>query len=312
MTFAFRGLVVGLGFFGVLYCLSSLLLVFVWHAVNLLVRPSPVRSARLLFGLRILPLVGSAFITLVFALPAFFLLEGTMDEDIGTLLFSVGTLLLVAAALIRVARAQSGASRLVAEWLEGSQPLGANKVVPMLQVKQGLPPLLLQGISKPRVLVSETAVAMLSPDELRVAVQHEMGHIRSRDNLKKLILHAAEFPGMSSLERAWQEAAEFAADEAAVASSDDAVDLASALIRLGDLVSVQDSPAFTAGLMDMAALVNLRVRRLLMWNGTSSSSSLALRWRHFLPLIVITALYIFANYGHALSFIHWATEWFIG
>jgi Zn-dependent protease with chaperone function len=311
VTFVFRGLVVGLGFFGVLYCLSSLLIVFVWHTVNLVVRRSPVRSARLLFGLRILPLVGSAFITLVFALPAFFLLEGAMDEDIGTLLFSVGTLLLVAAASIRVARAQSGASRLVAQWLEGAQPLGANKVVPMLQVKQGLPPLLLQGISKPRVLVSETAVAMLSPDEMRVAVQHEMGHIRSRDNLKKLILHAAQFPGMASLERAWQEAAEFAADEAAVANSDDAVDLASALITLGDLIPVQDSPAFTTGLMDMAALVNLRVRRLLMWNGTSSSS-LALRWWHFLPAIVITVLYIFANYGHALLFTHWATEWFIG
>jgi hypothetical protein len=119
MLFAFRGLMVGLGFFGVTYCLLSVLVVGVWRCVHPLCRNSAVAAARLLFGLRIFPLAGSAFITLAFALPAFFLLEGGMDEDMGTLLFSVGTILLIASGVLRVITAQTSASRLVSGWLKG-------------------------------------------------------------------------------------------------------------------------------------------------------------------------------------------------
>jgi Zn-dependent protease with chaperone function len=145
---------------------------------------------------------------------------------------------------------------------------------------------------------------------LRAAVQHEIGHVRSRDNLKKLILHAAPFPGMTSLERAWQEAAEFAADEAAVSNNDDAIDLAAALIKLSDLVPLQDPPAFTTGLVNLRALVKLRVERLLAWDETSSRA-VRQRWWRFLPLALVTLPYTVAHYGQALAFTHRATEWFI-
>jgi Zn-dependent protease with chaperone function len=308
ILFAVRSLVVGLGFFGVAYCLLSLLVVCAWHGIRLLSRDSGIRSARTLFGLRIFPLIGSAFVTVAFALPAFYRLEGGMDEDMGTLMFGVGTALLLAGGLVRVLAAQSRASRLVATWLKEAGILDAGALT-TLQVKQGGPPLLLYGISTPQVLVSENAVALLSPDELRVAVEHEMGHLRSRDNLKKLILHGAPFPGMGSLERAWQEAAEFAADEAAVSNSVDAVDLASALIKLCHLVPVQESPAFTTGLVDMAALVNARVRRLLDWK-ENRSRELQSRW--FFWLAIVAALpYTVAHYGQALLVTHRLTEWFI-
>ena len=308
ILFAVRSLVVGLGFFGVAYCLLSLLVVCMWHGMWLLFRDSGIRSARTLFGLRIFPLIGSAFVTVAFALPAFYRLEGGMDEDMGTLMFGVGTALLLAGGLVRVLAAQSRASRLVATWLKEAGILDAGALT-TLQVKQGGPPLLLYGISTPQVLVSENAVALLSPDELRVAVEHEMGHLRSHDNLKKLILHGAPFPGMGSLERAWQEAAEFAADEAAVSNSVDAVDLASALIKLCHLVPVQESPAFTTGLVDMAALVNARVRRLLDWK-ENRSRELQSRW--FFWLAIVAALpYTVAHYGQALLVTHRLTEWFI-
>jgi Zn-dependent protease with chaperone function len=244
-----------------------------------------------------------------FALPAFYRLEGGMDEDLGTLLFGVGTALLLAGGLVRVLAAQRRAARMVAAWLRGADVLDAGRARTTLQVKQGGPPLLLYGISTPKVLVSENAVALLSPDELRVAVEHEMGHLRSRDNLKKLILHGAPFPGMGSLERAWQEAAEFAADEAAVSNSVDAVDLASALIKLCHLVPVQESPAFTTGLVDMAGLVNVRVRRLLAWK-QKRSGELQSRW-FFLFAVVAALPYTVAHYGHTLVVTHRLTEWFI-
>jgi Zn-dependent protease with chaperone function len=310
MIFAFRSIVVALGFFGVLYCLLSLLVVILWRPVSLLCRTSVVDRARLLFALRIAPLLGSAFITLAFALPAFLLLEGGMDEDMGTLLFGVGTLLLLAAGSFRVMTALARATRMVAKWLEGAQPLNADAPAPTLQVRHGAPPLLLYGISAPRVLLSENAVAVLSPEELRVAVRHEIGHMRSRDNLKKLILHGSAFPGMGSLERAWQEAAEFAADEVSVSNASEALDLASALIKLSELVPVHYLPAFTTGLVDMTGLVDVRVRRLLAWNEISSRTA-RLRWWWLLTAIVATVPYTVAHYSHALLFTHQATEWFI-
>jgi Zn-dependent protease with chaperone function len=306
ILFAVRSLVVGLGFFGVVYCLLSLLVVCAWQGIRFLSRDSGVRSARVLFGLRIFPLVGSAFITVAFALPAFYRLEGGMDEDLGTLLFGLGTAFLLATGLVRVLTAQNRASRLVEAWLKEAGVLDARAARTTLQVKQGGPPLLLYGISTPKVLVSENAVALLSPEELRVAVEHEMGHLRSRDNLKKLIMHGAPFPGMGSLERAWQEAAEFAADEAAVSNSVDAVDLASALIKVCHLVPVQESPAFTTGLVDMAGLVNVRVRRLLAWH-EDCSPPLRPGWV-FWPSVVAALPYSAAHYGQALLVTHRLTE----
>lgn len=310
MMFLLRSIMVGLGFFGVVYCLLSLGIVCVWRASDLMRQQTAAGRAQLLFGLRIAPIVGAAFITIAFALPAFFLLEGGADEDMGTLLFSLGTLLLFAAGMFRVMAAQRRTIGIVAQWIEEAHPLDAGIAAPTLQAKPGLPPLLLYGISEHKVLVSETAVILLTRDELRIAVRHEEGHIRSRDNLKKLILYAASFPGMGRLERAWQEAAEFAADEAAIANKNDAIDLASALIKLGCLVPVLDSPAFTTGLVDMTALVSERVHRLLAWNETDSRPR-KIGWWCCLAGSLAALPYIVTNYGPALLFTHRFTEWLI-
>ncbi|HXR14800.1 MAG TPA: M48 family metalloprotease [Terriglobales bacterium] len=311
MMFAVRGFMVALGFFGVVYCLLSLLVVCVWRCVRLFCRNYTGGGASLLFRLRIFPLAGSVSTTLAFALPAFLRLEsGAIDEDMGTLVFSACTLLFVAAGLFRVVRARAGTSRMVAEWLEGAHALDAGASGTTLQTKSGQPPLLLYGFIAPKVLVSETAVGLLSPDELQVAVRHEIGHMRSRDNLKKMILHGAPFPGMASLEQAWQEAAEFAADEAAIANSRDAIDLAAALIKLCDLAPLQDPPVFTTGLVNLTALVEVRVERLLAWDEISTPPRQG-RWLWSLPAVVITVAYTVAHYSQALSLTHRATEWFI-
>jgi beta-lactamase regulating signal transducer with metallopeptidase domain len=310
MIFAVRGILVALGFFGVLYCLLSLLVVCLWRCAGSMCRNSR-GLAGTLFGLRIFPLVGSALVTLAFAFPAFLLLEsGAIDEDAGTLIFSACTILLFAAGLLRVVTAQASTSRVVADWSKGARVLPTDATGKTLVTKPGLPPLLLSGVFTPTVLVSETAVGLLSPGELEIAVRHELGHVRSRDNLKKLILRAAAFPGMASLERAWQEAAEFAADEAAVSNGSEAIDLATALIKLCDLAPLQSPPVFTTGLVNLAELVKLRVERLLAWDETSSRVR-RMRWWWSLPAVVATVAFTVAHYGQVLWFTHQATEWFI-
>jgi hypothetical protein len=306
--FVLRGLVVGIAFFGVAYCAFSLSVVILWQAARVLRCHGVFQSASALFALRILPLAASAFVTLIFAMPAFFLLEGGMDEDLGTLSFSFGALLLITAGCIRIMAAQRGASRVLTDWLAEAKTLTSTALAPTLSAKHCAPPLLLYGIRTPKVLVSESAVALLSSEELGVAIRHEVSHLRSRDNFKKLILHGLPFPGMGNLERAWQESAEFAADEAAVSSNDDALNLAAALIKLCRVAPAQEPPAFTTGLVGLTALVDSRVRRLLAWNGAHSQSR-NVRWAW--SLLLPTIAYGVFSYSHVLLVTHQFTERFI-
>src|SRR5882672_11362949 len=83
---------------------------------------------------------------------------------------------------------------------------------------------------------------MLSDREVRAAVSHEKAHSLSRDNLKKAILNSLRFPGMANLEEAWQESSELAADDGAVSSRDEALNLAAALIKLARHFSCRAMP----------------------------------------------------------------------
>jgi hypothetical protein len=210
---------------------------------------------------------------------------------------------------IRVAAAHFRTSRLVGQWLQKSAALSSTRLITTFSPQGCTPPLLLYGIRRPRVLVSEEAVSLLNPEELQAAIRHEVSHIRLRDNLKKLILCGIPFPGTRTLERAWQESAEFAADQAAVSSGDEALSLAAALIKLCDLAPVQRPPAFTTGLVQLPALVNDRIHRLLAWNGAiPQSAKVRLPWLLILPT---SAAFLIFSYGHALVLIHELTEWFI-
>jgi Zn-dependent protease with chaperone function len=242
-------------------------------------------------------------------MPAFFQLEGGKDEDLGTLILSLCALLLLTAGFVRVLAAHFGAERLLAQWLAESKTLNSSPLACTFLAGDSSPPLLLCGIGTPKVLVSETAVALLSPEELTVAIRHEVGHLRFQDNLKKSILHGTPFPGMGPLERAWQEAAELAADESAVSSSDDALNLASALLKLCRLAPIQTPPALTTGLVELTALVHVRVQRLLTWNDETFQPKKT-RWPWSLLLLVPVG-YGICSYGHVLLLTHQFTEWFI-
>jgi BlaR1 peptidase M56 len=310
-VFVIRGVLVSFGFFGALYCLLSLLVVFVWRCWYSFGGKSESLSPSLLFALRILPIAGSAFVTLVFALPAFLLLEtSSIDEDIGTVVFGICALLIFAVGLARVWAARTKASAVITEWMDGASPLDAGTVVPTLHTRNGLPPLVLVGLAKPKVLISEEALSLLSESELRVAVQHEISHIKSRDNLKKLIFHSATFPGMGTLERAWHAASELASDNAAVSSRREAVDLAAALIKLSELPPVQAQPAFTSGLADVPSLVKQRVEHLLAWN-ENNLRCVSARLYFFVPATLAVAVCLIANYGKLLFLTHQLTEWII-
>jgi Zn-dependent protease with chaperone function len=277
-------------------------------------RFSPRITADLLFGLRIMPLALSALVTLVFTVPSFLLLEPhSIDEPIGAIplaLNGCGVLLFVVG-MFKATVAQVRTLNIVAEWLNEATALTSSIAVPLLRTRRIIPALTATGILKPKVLMSEAAVAVLTEPELRGALGHEVAHVRRRDNLKKLLLRFCAFPGMAGLEKAWSELAEIAADDAAVSNASDALDLASALIKLSRLEPVSHLADLTTALLHSpAATVSTRVERLIAWDQAHTSTRRFSTWYALLPafgMVVCAAL----TYNAALSQLHLVTEWLV-
>ena len=309
--FALRGIAVSLTFFVLIYCsLSALVAVSwrwlrCWHAAERSV-------ANLLFSLRIFPLAASIVITAAFVIPSFQILEPrSIDEGMGALPLALGVaaLLLLAYGSGRVIAAQVRTSRVVGRWLEGARRLEAAVPIVAFRSRREAPPLTLVGMRKPRVLVSDATVELLSQDELRVALEHERAHIRSCDNLKKMVFRFSPFPGLAKLEASWSHAAELAADDAAVLSRNDAIDLASALVKLSRLIPVEVAPACTAGFA--TGSISVRVARLLAWDGTRTPCQAPLpRW-FAIPPVAVAIFCAFFTYGPALALTHEMTEWLV-
>jgi Zn-dependent protease with chaperone function len=316
--FALRGIAVSLDCFLLLYCLLSVFVETVWRPL----KPLDVAQqsvATILFGLRILPLVASLIVTCALVVPSFQLLEPLpIDESMGAipLVLDVCALLLIACGIFRAIAAQIRTTRAVTCWLVGARPLPANtndnenhNSSVAVHSRRESPPLIVAGVRHPRVLVSESTVALLTPDELRMALKHEHEHMRSRDNLKRLVLVFCPFPGMAKLESAWSQAAELAADDAAVSSQRDALDLAAALVKLSRLVPVTAPPVCSAGFV--AGSVSQRIERLLAWDEASKSRRVHIRTWFVIPFAVAVSLLVSVAHGPVLAFTHEVTEWLV-
>jgi hypothetical protein len=310
--FVLRGIAVSLSCFVMLYSLLSALVAAAWRPL----KPAHVAQqsvASILFALRTLPLAASVFITFALVVPSFRLLEPRSTHDGAgamPLALDVCALLLIACGCFRVITAQTRTTRLVTRWLEGAQPLNASADSTVtLQSRGETPPLTLVGVRHPRVLVSEAAVGLLSHDELQIALKHELEHMKSRDNLKKLIFCFCPFPGMATLESAWSQAAELAADDAAVSSQQDAVDLAAALVKLSRLVAVATLPVCTMSFL--AGFLSQRVELLLAWDEASKARRVRIRTWFVIPFAVAASLLVTIAYGPVLALTHEVTEFLI-
>jgi Zn-dependent protease with chaperone function len=306
--FAVREIAVSLTFFVLLYCCFSLMVVVGWHRLKML-RLNEKSAADILFLARVLPMLASVAIMCAFVVPSFQLLEPRgIEEETGILPVALGVtaIVFIASACYRVIKAQSRTARMVAQWLERGQI--ERRAAYTVCSRQDVPPLTLVGLCKPQVLVSDRTLGLLTENEMEIALRHEQAHISSRDNLKKLISQFCPFPGMSQLEMAWAEGSELAADDAAVSSADDAVDLAAALVKLSRLVPVRAVPICTVGFV--TGSVGLRVARLLEWGKTRENRSRIPRWVP-VSMLVATAIILVATYSPALVVTHEITEFLV-
>lgn len=310
--FVLRGVAISLTFFVLAYCSLSLAVACVWRSVDRLRARSATHRANRLFWLRVSPLLVSASVALGLVVPAYVRLEPrAIEEDIALpVVLGLGCLLLIALGILRVWLAQKRSARVIASWLKDASAIDAGVAASVYRAGRAVPPLTVIGVCAPKVVISDATVTVLSPDELQAAVRHELAHIQFHDNLKKLIFHCSPFPGMAAMEHAWHEATELAADDRAVSSVREALDLAAALIKLSRLIPSCRVPAFTMALVNGSYSVSMRVERLLTWS-RQPAAAVRLRWENLLAPAFAAALLAVNVYYPALTQIHRMTEFLV-
>jgi hypothetical protein len=312
-----RGIAVSSSIFFALYSISSVAVCCLWRRVwQFGQRYSSARCADLLFVWRLVPVAVAGAITLALAIPSFLLLEPrAIDERMSGLSVVLGLsgIGVVLGGIWRAVAALMKASRVVSRWSSGecvmeSIPIRDGRdLVPVLRISGLAPPLTVSGILRPSMWLSRAAEFALTEPELETALRHEFAHVRRRDNLRRLILHLVAFPGMAQLETAWREATEMAADDAAVSSASEALDLASAMLKLTELISPHPSTELTAALVRSPAdCLNARVRRLIAWPEQSPTQKSRLGYAMGVAAAVAATLAL--TYGQLLVQLHAATE----
>ena len=224
----------------------------------------PQRAARFLLTLRLLPVAFAAKAVGLLCVPSYLRFEPRIgEEEVGFVCLAAAVLGagICAYAIARSVRALIRCSRYVREcglesWVGGER-------VWIVKQSAGFA---LAGIFKPRLLISEAALHLLSHDQLAVALRHERAHRASHDNLKRLLILLAPsmFPGLKMLEQAWVKSAEWAADDrAAGGDAHRSAALAEALVSVARLQTGVAMPRLVTSLVEADEDLSLRVDRLL-------------------------------------------------
>jgi Zn-dependent protease with chaperone function len=265
--------------------------------------------AEILFVMRIGPPVNAIVAIVAFMIPSYLLYEPHVTDEyvswkLGTLagLSAVG----VGLAFLRGVRSWLATRSLLKQWLSSATQITLDAIsVPTFVFRHPFPIIAVVGALRPRLFIANQVLESLSEEELSAAIAHEYGHLAAHDNFKRAVMRISRaalllIPCGRSLDRAWIEASESAADEhAAQRSSLVALNLASALVRIAKMIpkgQQQIMPAsvsaFLAGHEDTPR-VRVRVRRLVELAATDPSllgSSAPLV--RFMPWVVLTVFIV--------------------
>lgn len=190
-----------------------------------------------IFLIRVTPAIAALVVVAGLVIPAFLKFEPVAtQEQVGGLLsiFALFGASAFAFSLFRFVYRVSAGFLLQRQWQAIAEPLvdGAGHV---LVFKLALPGAVVAtvGAFRPKIFVSTSVVSALTPEELAAAIAHEKAHVRTFDNLKRVLMHSATSPLFSAyVEQAWAKASELAADANAVAQGASPLDLASALLKV--------------------------------------------------------------------------------
>ena len=196
--------------------------------------------------MRIGPPVLAIIAVVVFMIPSYLRYEPhATGESVSWKLGLLATLSAIGVGLAvwRGLRSWLATRSLLREWLATSTRVQLEAItVPTFILQHSFPIIAVVGAIRPRLFIASHVFESLSHEELGAALAHEYGHLAARDNFKRSIMRVSRaalliIPCGRSLDRAWSEASESAADEyAAQKSSLVALNLASALVRIARMI----------------------------------------------------------------------------
>jgi Zn-dependent protease with chaperone function len=306
MTYLLRGALLWLGAFFLIYVTLSIGVAGAWQFLR---NRAATWDASSLCGLRALPLTAAAVLVIFLVIPSFLRLERYQaEETVGRLGLGLafGGIVVVGFGAISALLALWKARRFLASCTETRTWQLDNSGASVVEIASANPMLLVAGIYRPKVLISEQAVRLLDPCEMQAAVRHELAHASSHDNFKKLAFQVSRFPFLAGLERSWMQAAEFAADDAAVTDESSAVDLASALLKVASRTSARGMPELATSLLPHTEQeLRARIERLISWEHRPASAPRRQLW----ALFILTGLGTLAvGYGPLLRQVHELSE----
>jgi Zn-dependent protease with chaperone function len=199
--------------------------------------------ASVLFMLRAMPFFLAGLVTLGLALPAFLRFEPRASNEIlGPRLLALALLgaFVLGGIAFRAFRIIRTTHRAQKQWRIHSRRLPVKSVdIPVYCAGRPCPLFAVTGMFRPKIFVAQAVIEKLSPGELDAALAHELAHVSALDNLKQLTLKATTLPRWLRLfansDALWLNASEMAADEGALACGVSALDLSSALVKVGGL-----------------------------------------------------------------------------
>lgn len=310
--------------------ITSSLAALIWHKLaRRTTNWPPALRARLLFTLRVAPAMISLLLALTLVLPAYLLNEPR--HKVEPVSYQLGILSVISAialclAVWRGLNARSATKRLVQNWLQASTQIAIpDLTIPAFRFPHQLPILAIIGFWRPKLFVSERLLQTLSPAELAATIAHEKGHLIAKDNLKRVAVRMccdvlSILPSGRSLDRAWIEATEAAADDyAAHQNQNMAVELASALIKIARLIPAGERITLPVG----AALIGqdepgvaFRVQALLAFdrrlNTTCNAQKALFSFLYWCPVFGVALLaLLLLSYPALLSNVHEITEFVV-
>ena len=277
MSFFWLTVCLALLLFGAVNALGSLFVVLLYR--RRLASRGPRTAARSILLRRLIPAALSLFFVAALFLPAFLRYEPReTDERVSASLLALaaGGALVLLAGPVRALQASLATHHLARGWERNASPASLPGLdIPAWIVEETFPIVTVVGILRPRLYIARQVVDGCTRTELEAIAAHEAGHLKNRDNLKRLLLRSLPdwislIPRASRMERVWARAIEEDADDHAARAAG-SLDLASALLKVARMVSLPPPRHLSAHLYGEGGTA-WRVERLLGAPGLYASS----------------------------------------
>jgi hypothetical protein len=275
MSFALLGVLALFAAFGIGSLCGSALVLAAWRLIDGRIERMPASTrARVLLGMRLFPTIAGVLLSLGLVLPAYLVLEPRRSGELPGVTFWACALAGIAVAgrgLWRLVSTHFATERVVRVWSRQAQPLSLDGVdCPVYRVETAAPIVALAGSRRPRLFIASSVLDGCEPGLVAAMAAHEVGHWRSSDNAKRLMLEGAAdalplFASGRRMLQEWESAVEESADDDAIARGARPEDLAASLVRVARLASRAAIPdAAGAAAFYRGEAFEKRVRRLLI------------------------------------------------